>query len=122
MKPPELHILLKQYRESLGITQMDFARHYGYATPTPVVSLWESGYRQIPNVIIADMISYLLERVNRQVIGDDEAPKPNPKSKDIHERLGTCWTCYENDYCIHEIRDELRDDQRRQLKKLIKGA
>jgi hypothetical protein len=56
-----------------------------------------------------------LEGVERNVIGPDEAPKSKPESKDVHERLGTCWMCYEDDYCYHEVHDSLRQDQRKAL-------
>lgn len=62
-----------------------------------------------------------IERIGLEVIGEDEAPKPNPKSKDIYERIGTCSYCFEDSYCIHEIGDDLRKEQRTRLTQALKG-
>lgn len=52
----------------------------------------------------------LLAEIAERVIGKDQ----------VKESLdgGVCWACYESDYCIHAIRDELRDEQRKLLTEL----
>ena len=45
-------------------------------------------------------------------IGEDEKPKYAAKDG---LNAGVCMLCYENDYCIHEIRDELRAEIRKAL-------
>ena len=73
--PPAVHIVIKQLRESAGLTQAELARRLG--VPQPQVARWESGRRhaKIDSLQrIADALG-----LNLQVIFSAGVPTKNPE-------------------------------------------
>lgn len=54
-EPTILGKMVKDYRKSLGLNQTEFALLFGRTTPT-AVSLWESGFREIPGSLCIALI------------------------------------------------------------------
>lgn len=96
--------MLKAYRLSLRLKQIEFARKYGYESAT-AVSLWESGYRSMPNDVVLDLITAhdkkLLAEVRGRVIGEDEYVKD--------------FSSIAQESIEPAMRNEFREQQRKQL-------
>lgn len=51
--------LIRDYRNSLGLTQVEFAKKYGMKSII-LVSLWESGKREAPFTVVNDVINWYI--------------------------------------------------------------
>lgn len=58
-----------------------------------------------------------LKQALLEAVGEDEI---DGKSLTLVKGPGTgCWACYEDDYCPHEIRDQLRAQLRQAINKIF---
>lgn len=95
--------LVKQYRLSQHMSQIEFAKRYGYETPT-AVSLWERTIRSVPNDVVEDVIKWLLATY--------PSLPPKELEKEIDEILKRLWTKagYGEDYdSVVEAKQQLLD-------------
>lgn len=65
------------------------------------------------SVVVIELAKFV-EAVAKEAIG-------NKETSGFYNTVSgneICMACYEDDYCIHEIRNELRDEQLKTLKKI----
>lgn len=62
------------------------------------------GFKEAKRLLNLEVRNIMLE-----IIGEDEAPNNRP-----------CWACYEDPRCIHEVRDDFREELRKKINNLGK--
>lgn len=60
----EITKLIRKYRKSLGLTQVEFIKRYGFKS-TILGSLWESGKREAPFMVVNDVVTWYVQQIQQ---------------------------------------------------------
>ena len=84
---------LKEYRKSLNMTQSQFAEQYGFQSAVPI-SLYENHKRKIPDVMLPDLINYLIAQSNKELVSKIEKILEEEKEINLdHNGTPVCKNC-----------------------------